>query len=139
MPARGKDQTATIGSPLVTKPVVKRKRYQPASVIPGIPHFIEGMPQFSSIKRPHRSVENTFTGFTTKQSQESGGRDRATYREDTAVSTAMKKFNLRQQARSRITPIADPEAGKQERRRSAARKRMRGRLGTLLSNRETLA
>lgn len=41
-------------------------------------------------------------------------------------------------ARSRIKPIADPEAGQSERRRRAARRRMKGRLGTMLSERETL-
>lgn len=41
-------------------------------------------------------------------------------------------------ARSRIASIADPEAGQAERRRKASRRRMRGRLGTMLSERETL-
>jgi hypothetical protein len=54
------------------------------------------------------------------------------------VKSENRAFELKQEARKRIQPIVDPEAGRSERRRKAARRRMRGRLGTLLSERQTL-
>jgi len=40
--------------------------------------------------------------------------------------------------RKKIKPIADPEAKESERRKKASKRRREGRLGTLLSNPETL-
>jgi hypothetical protein len=136
-----------VGNPLVAKPIRKKKtnvRFEPASVIPGVKHFIEGMPQYSRSYTQTRPSQLSQSFMSPQAREMSGGsarvkESRTGIKEDKSVADAMTQFNLRQAARSRITPIADPEAGKQERRRTAARKRMRGRLGTLLSNRETLA
>ena len=48
----------------------------------------------------------------------------------------IKGYTQKQKARSKIKPIADPEADKSERRKTAARRRQGGRVGTVLS--ETL-
>ena len=122
MPRTTRHESA-VGSPLVGKPIRKKKGtktpFEPASVIPGVKHFIEGQPKVSSATIP--------------------GSPWAQRLADIGIGHRIDRFDQQQKARQRITPIADPEAGKQERRRTAARKRMRGRLGTLLSNRETLA
>ena len=51
----------------------------------------------------------------------------------------LKDFKMLQEARSRIKPLEDPEAQKAILRKQAARRKLRGRLGTILSdNTETL-
>jgi hypothetical protein len=48
------------------------------------------------------------------------------------------QYTAADEARSRLRTIADPEAGKAEQRKRAARRRMRGRMGTILSPQSTL-
>lgn len=50
-----------------------------------------------------------------------------------AAEQQLADFSAKQQARSRLRTIADPEAGETQRRKKAARRRMRGRMGTILS------
>jgi len=49
-----------------------------------------------------------------------------------------REYALQDEARSKIKAIPNPEEGQSERRRSAARRRKKGRIGTILSNSETL-
>lgn len=65
-----------------------------------------------------------------------GGAKSKAYNE--GIDQQIAGFGMEDRARSKLRTIADPdEMAKRERKRSA-RRRMRGRLGTLLSERETL-
>jgi hypothetical protein len=124
-------------SSLVKKPVTKKKRniYKPPSLIPGIPHFIEGMPT-SEMGSP---ITLDYTQHADRHGERIQNAQRlANALRSKAFKRETKAFELKQQARKRIQPIADPESGRSERRRKAARRRMRGRLGTLLSERQSL-
>ena len=55
------------------------------------------------------------------------------------VDSALKRYKLEDEARSRLRTIPDADAARTAERKKAARRRMRGRLGTMLSGqRETL-
>ena len=117
-------KTGKYKDPKVAAPLVRKKRrvtYQPASVLPGIPHTIEGAPS-ATIAAP-QGLKGVLSAWGDIKSWKG----------------ATKQFEKKQRARKRIKPIADPEAGQSERRRRAARRRMKGRLGTMLSERETLS
>ena len=124
-----------VGEPLVKRPVTKRTRFQPQSVIPGIPHMIEGMPQFSKVETRTRPS----AGQAVLRGDRPGEAAGYSYMEDKGIKRQMQQFRQRQKARQSVVSIQDPMQGVQERRRAAARKRMRGRLGTLLSQRESLS
>ena len=139
-------------APIVRKkPKKKTTTYQAPSVIPGIRHIVEGMPKMTKTTKSYTG--SGFTGVDPKR----GISPRDVYEESGSIHTGanlgvqsenkaskskydaqVKRFQMVQAARSRIKPIADPEAGQADRRRTAARRRMRGRLGTLLTERQTL-
>lgn len=122
----------TASAPLVTKPVVKKKKYQPMHK--GMPLQIEGMPQYSSMSVRFPTSAERGEGDTTPGLLRAGFLG-----ESRKVKKEHQLFQMKQAARARITPIADPLSGVSDRRRRAARQRMRGRLGTMLSERETLS
>jgi len=126
----------------VIRPKTKKTAYTPKSVIPGIPHVIEGAPKFSSVITQSETKRDMsyLSGGAQDMLKLQGRYDDVAYqkKEDPSVKAALDVFQRKQKARQRIAPIADPEAGQAERRRRAARRRMRGRLGTMLSERDTL-
>jgi len=132
---------------LVTKPVRKKKKtiggYQAPSVIPGIKHLIEGAPPPKEYTvtpggRTITSKGGDIQQYKINRYTDAQGRDTSPKELSAQSALENKAFAAKQEARKRIQPIADPAAGEAERRKKAARRRMRGRLGTLLSNRESL-
>jgi len=108
-----------------------RTPYIPPSATPGIPHVIEGQ---GNLMNPavYRSGRNT-----TQQDTEGPGLGAKIQQYQDQVK--LKDFTALQAARSRIKPLEDPEAQKAILRKQAARRKLRGRLGTILSdNTETL-
>ena len=111
--------------PLVNKAVYNRKKKKSKSspdkltylpTYKGLPLIIEGAP-----------IGSHYTGKS------------MSFKEAGRIKTSIEADKRKQAERKKITPIADPLAGVSERRRKAARQRMRGRLGTMLSERETLS
>ena len=126
-------------SPLVRKP--KRKATS---------HRVEGRNPLAVLTRP-----NAGDFYDTRRGDLLGGDNRDNLRMDPGYQKYQaakseydegiaqgkqdkKDYALEDAARARIKPIADPDAGKAEKRKRAARLRMRGRLGTMLSQRDTL-
>jgi len=140
----------TQGIPLIRRPRRGRSRttasYSPGSIIPGRQHQIEGRENVSLRQRDNPRVDrdlrsNASGGFinpldaANREHRNIAGQNKAAAAD---YKSTLAGFSLEDAARRRIKPVLDPEEGKTERRRSAARRRMRGRLGTLLSQRETL-
>lgn len=123
--------------------------YQPASVIPGIRHIIEGRENVSQLKQSGSAGnpvgfigahDMTTMSYAEQQAIKERQRANPTFnknQEDTYKAT-LARYALEDAARGRIRPIADPEATKDAERKKAARKRMRGRLGTMLSTPDRL-
>ena len=124
-----------------------KNAYTPKSCIPGVRHVIEGRTDLQ-YKLPGRSYElsgmaRDAKGYTPSKeyrvSRKSKMEGRAAKRENAAVDEQIKGFGLIDQARSRLRTIPDADAAETEERKKAARRRMRGRFGTMLSGqRETL-
>ncbi len=115
---RKKKKGPTIGSTIFTPP----------SVISGIPHTVEG----------------TKTTLPDAPETRSGGMIGSLVRQVFPQKLA-QEFKEKQEARKRIKSIPDPDDiyARSQRRRSQARRRMRGRAGTILtaglgSQRQTL-
>ena len=68
----------------------------------------------------------------------SGGYRTITTKKGKKTQRENEMFALEDAARAKIKPIADPDQEQTIERKRAARRRMRGRLGTLLSERGTL-
>ena len=83
-----------------------------------------------------RNPNPIMAAMTRAQDKEYNKQQRDTFR------LTQTRWKAQDEARARIKPIADPEAGKAGRRRKAARRRMRGRMGTILTeklgSRETI-
>ena len=96
-------------------------------------HYIEGQDPLALGAVGPPSIVN-ITGTLGVLGQVPGNRFTAILREgrERGERTAKAK------ARAKIKPIADPEEGKAKRRKAAARRRRGGRLGTMLTQRETL-
>ena len=92
-------------------------------------HYVEGQDPLMPLPRPSGP----------------SGRDRsqldwdAYERRSGAILAQKREFAAKAKVRAKIKPIADPEEGKAKRRKTAARRRQRGRLGTMLTQRETLS
>ena len=137
-PYRGREFAA----PLINKPKKRTTTWRPPSLGGGIPHTVEGFSEISKTVTsiPRRgdlmggdnsdNVDMFFRGMGTDR-HEVG-------RESKAYDAEIARYERFQEARKRIKPSIAPEDNVHERRRTAARRRMRGRLGTLLSQRETL-
>jgi hypothetical protein len=108
---------------------------------PGVKHTIEGFSPFSYTSRNNRrllTLEERQAAAgplrrSTANEQELTARQ-ANKAEKSAYEQKITNFRNTQAARARIKPIIDPEAGEAERRKKAARRRMRGRVGTILSD-----
>lgn len=117
--------------------------YASKEVIPGIKHVVEGRDDLS-----YSGVESAtmrYHGSGKNPNEEQPGRVTVTTKKgkkaqkaNKAIDKQIAGFGLEDAARARIRTIADPEALKTVERKKAARRRMAGRLGTLLSERDTL-
>jgi hypothetical protein len=97
----------------------------PPESTPGVPHTVEGYNPEPYIQRRRGRVAGDKPGLadTIHAFQQYQGN---------------KDFKRKQSARARIKPIIDPDEGKSKRRRAAAKRQQGGRLGTMLTQRETL-
>ena len=105
---------------------------------PGIQHIVEGYDPaeyqtYEGYKKPRGKPDDS-RPYT--QAEQFARLD--TRRHNKGEAARERQFFSLQDARKRIKPIADPDAEKANLRRQSSRRRMRGRLGTLLSQRETL-
>ena len=131
-----------LAGPLVRKPKRGKTKtnqlaYQPDSVKPGIRHVIEGRDDLYLTKTKSREKR---TGCRVGKIDGIPGQmiTRTTSNKD-EVDSALKGYKLEDEARSRLRTIPDADAARTAERKKAARRRMRGRLGTMLSGqRETL-
>ena len=126
---------------LVNKPVYKKKKTR---------HIVEGRNPLAALAKPIASnyydASNDYYRYgdnkdNLRRVQSDTGYDKKKKAYDSnrkKVRAQNKQYAREDAARARIKPIADPEAGQAARRKRAARRRMRGRLGTLLSERESL-
>ena len=138
----------TIGKPKPKpKPVptttTKKTAYTPQSVIPGIPHTIEGSPKYSSVttqlSRP-AGYQYSQLDYLTQGGQGGGSKGRnneaVTFKpkEDKGVKATLDDFLLKQKLRKNIVSLPDPDDANLASRRRAALRRRGGRAGTMLSN-----
>ena len=104
--------------PLVTTTT----KWEPPQYIPGVKHNIEGYSDITKQQRTGGELSNK--RFNKEQS--------------TAYDAAIASFQRRQKLRLSIPSLPDSEALNLENQKKAAQNRMRGRQGTMLSERETL-
>lgn len=131
-----------LAGPLVRKPKRGKTKtnqlaYQPDSVKPGIRHVIEGR---DNLYLREKTSRMRVLGESRKNAQDSGRMVNVTTKSNRdEVDSALKGYKLEDEARSRLRTIPDADAARTAERKKAARRRMRGRLGTMLSGqRETL-
>jgi len=125
---KGKSRTTT----------TSQSAYTPASVKPGIRHVIEGRDNLTLNKTttPGRKVLGQAYKNAAPDYHYGPTRTKSNQGE---VDAALKGYKLEDEARSRLRTIPDADAARTAERKKAARRRMRGRLGTMLSGqRETL-
>ncbi|MGI9571677.1 MAG: hypothetical protein ACR2PH_18505 [Desulfobulbia bacterium] len=122
--------------------VIPGKPFITKSHIPGIPHQIEGAPSIPDQTVGLSMQERNAAGIYSERPGDNMNRSKAVQESAQAVKAAQQetgRFTALQAARARIKPLEDPEAQKATRRKEAARRKLRGRLGTILSdNAETL-
>lgn len=118
--------------------------YSATSVLPGVQHFVEGRSNLN-----YKQVEANrmrVLGESRKNAGDSGRyrdiigkKGRKAQKYNKGIDQQIAQFGLIDEARSKLRTIADPEETKSLERKRAARRRMRGRLGTMLSGeKETL-
>ena len=118
--------------------------YNPKSVLPGIRHVVEGRSNLN-----YRQVEanrmrvlgesRKNAGDSGRQVDVIGKKGRRAQEYNKGIDKQIAQFGLIDDARSKLRTIADPEETQSIERKRAARRRMRGRLGTMLSgDKETL-
>ena len=106
------------------QPVKKTKTiWKPPQFIEGIDHVVEGFGDISKLVQ---------TGGSNKE------RNKFNKSQSAAYDEAIEGFKRRQKLRLSIPSLPDSEALNVESQKKAARDRMRGRSGTMLSERETL-
>lgn len=130
-------------APLVSKqPSVKReppRTYTLPEHTPGVQHTVEGFTPPTWKSKPIGYLGVSYGPKIDYQEYLQQTAERREVRLHNARSDqAIKDFEKKQAARARIKPILDPDAKQYEAERRAARRRMRGRMGTMLSQRETL-
>ena len=130
------------------RPIKKRKEtpggqaYKPKEVYEGIEHKIEGRtnlnykPVTTNLMPVMGAVGQEGTGRYTAEVYDKAGKK--AIKANKKTKEEIKGFGLIDEARARIRSIADPADAVVRERKKAARRRMRGRLGTVLTNRETL-
>ena len=135
-------------APLIRRPVKNKvkKKYEPAQVKSGVKHVIEGRENVTRNERsggqgafigPRDRAEMSYADRT-KHNDDRWANARYNKESKDKYKDTMATFALEDAARARIRSVADPDAADSAERKRAARRRMRGRTGTLLSQRETL-
>lgn len=127
-------------------PASTRSAYTTPEYIPGIKHVVEGRSDLvhktAAVDYEKSGMARDARGYKPSKeygiSRKSKADKRAAGAYNAGVDEQIKGFGLEDEARSRIRTIADPEEVKLRERKRAARRRMRGRLGTLLTERQTL-
>lgn len=113
----------------------KRRRYQTSSVVEGVQHIIEGMPERDV--RTASFQPGAHRGLSPKERYAQGGLASTLFnaRERKAWGTEVADFRRKQEMRRSIVSLPDPEDLREltELRREAARRRRRGRAGTMLA------
>jgi hypothetical protein len=101
--------------------------------IPGVPHTVEGYTP------PTYNQPQNFGSMPSPQDDPQRWQQRRrNLGEKTIAIKKDKAFKKKQAARARLKPIISPDEGVSNRRRAAAKRQQKGRLGTMLSQRETL-
>ena len=123
-PGPGRSQGGYEPAPIKLQPVKRTtKRWQVPQFIEGIEHVVEG---FGGISKEVQ------TGGSAKE------RNKFNKSQSAAYDEAIEGFKRRQKLRLSIPSLPDSEALNVESQKKAAQNRMRGRSGTMLSERETL-
>jgi hypothetical protein len=119
------------------------KAWEAKSVYEGVEHHVEGRSNLAykpvtsrQVRIAGESYKNAGDHMRIKDIPDKEGR--IAIKENKKTKREVKGFKLEDEIRAQLKPVADPDAIAQRERKRAARRRMRGRLGTLLSERETL-
>jgi hypothetical protein len=149
-------------APLVRKPPKKRvtKSWRPPDHIKGIRHVVEGYGRIKQREMSLGEVKKTASPLSgppewgaPRRQQMERNQPKAFVRPTLAEIMPIRQYNERQEQqfeagiskyekmqkrRKKIPSLPDPDTANLRRRQTQARKRMRGVLGTLLTQRESL-
>ena len=132
-------------------PMSKNRPHQQRTNIPNA--------MLSVLTQTHRGIRERFTGYNTRggvqqyrlpemipgirhqveEFEPPSYKRGATQKEISLYNEKIAAFKKRQSERAKIRPIADAEVEARKRRRKRARQLQQGRMGTMLSQRETLS
>ena len=138
----------TLGHTKKKKPRMQQaggKAYNPKEHVKGVEHYVEGRsnlqykPVYTRASQYRGSHRTTFREpDLVEYPADKRSRKNAAYNK--GIDKQIAQFGLIDEARAKLRTIVDPQETALNERKRAARRRMRGRLGTMLSGqRETLA
>jgi hypothetical protein len=135
-----------------TEAATTKEVYKPKEFIPGITHFIEGRSNLNEVTpgiektlawRKKTALDTSVRHNDPRLSWRETGASREARRDadvsNAEISSKLASYKAEDEARSKLRTKIDPDRVRVDERKQAARRRMRGRLGTMLSARESLA
>ena len=136
--------SADITSPLAKKTKKKKGKsaYTSPEHIAGIKHVVEGRdlyyekPETERVRKIASGKKDI--GATPILQTEYTKEGKESLASNKELKQKIKGFAAEDEARSKLRAVADPDEVAKTERKRIARRRMRGRLGTLLSERQTL-
>ena len=130
------------------KKVIKKAgpAYNPKEHVKGVQHYVEGRShlKYKEVTANRMPVlgqnpgkDGSASGWTYRDVKDKDSRRAAAYNK--GIDKQIAQFGLIDEARAKLRTIVDPQETALNERKRAARRRMRGRLGTMLSGQgETL-